>query len=163
MNRGRLLLLPGALLLGLLAACGEASTPDATDVPSRGPGSTAEDAGPGSPEAADWVAGATSKGTYRVRWKAAGGPLPLNEYFALEVELARAADDAALEGAEVNVRADMPAHGHGMNVVPTVREVGDGRYRAEGMLLHMRGHWKLGIDVIVDGTAESVAFDLNLG
>lgn len=148
---------------GLLVACGDAATTDPAGVSPSGLPTTEEGPPPTPEPAATWVEGTTAKGTYRVRWRPAAESVPLNDYFELEVDLTRAADGAPVAGAGVHVRADMPAHGHGMNVVPAVREVGGGRYRAEGLLLHMRGHWKLGIDVIVEGTAESADFDLDLG
>lgn len=161
MIRRRTLLAHAAAGLGLLTACGEGSTTTPPGVPPGGPPGAGED----TPEASDWTAGTTAKGTYLVRWRPESGILPRNEYFSLEIEVRRAGPGggAAIEGAQVYVRADMPAHGHGMNVVPAVLEVGGGRYRAEGMLLHMRGDWKLGVDVIVGGTAESANFDLSLG
>ncbi len=55
--------------------------------------------------------------------------------------------------AVVSARCSIPEHGHGMNVVPQGRELGLGLYQVEGMLLHMRGRWVLGIDLILDGLA----------
>jgi hypothetical protein len=40
------------------------------------------------------------------------------------------------------VDADMPAHRHGMNYKPSVRETGPGAFLAEGFLLHMPGAWR---------------------
>ena len=47
----------------------------------------------------------------------------------------------------VAVSAEMPAHGHGMDYVPSVRKEGPGRYRAEGLLLHMPGLWRFAVDL----------------
>ena len=144
MDPGRTVL-TGVVLSLLAVACGggEAPAPEA------------------SPPEAPFVHDATSKGTYRVGWHAVGGEVPHNEHFSIDVDVTLA-NGAPVLGAAVDVRCEMPAHGHGMNVVPAVRELGDGRYRAEGMLLHMRGDWCLGIDVIVDDVAESAEFDLVL-
>jgi hypothetical protein len=62
----------------------------------------------------------------------------------------------------VRVDADMPEHRHGMNYRARVSEAGDGRYVAEGLLLHMPGRWRLLIDVERDGRAERLATDLVL-
>ena len=48
---------------------------------------------------------------------------------------------------EVSIDARMPAHKHGM-----LRDVGltpqeDGSMRADGLLLHMYGHWELHVDI----------------
>jgi hypothetical protein len=42
----------------------------------------------------------------------------------------------------VQVDAHMPAHRHGMNYAPSVQSLPDGRYRAEGLMLHMPGQWE---------------------
>jgi hypothetical protein len=61
-------------------------------------------------------------------------------HFALDVVVCARAG-AALPVA-LRVDADMPAHRHGMNYRPTVRALGDGRYRADGLMLHMAGRWR---------------------
>ncbi len=109
-----------------------------------------------------WNLGVSRRGNFSVSWRSASGNIPLNEYFTLEVQLADAHSGAPIEGAQVFVRCDMPAHGHGMTVEPSSIEVGGGLYRVDGMLLHMVGEWVLGIDVVVDGRAESATFPLSL-
>jgi hypothetical protein len=62
----------------------------------------------------------------------------------------------------LRVDADMPEHRHGMNYRARVSAAGDGRYVAEGLLLHMPGRWQLLFDVERDGRAERLATDLVL-
>ena len=50
--------------------------------------------------------------------------------------------------------AAMPQHGHGMNVKPTVKSLGGGRFRVEGMLFHMPGSWELYLDLVRAGVLE---------
>jgi len=102
-------------------------------------------------------------GRFHVRWRPVPSPIPVNESFELDV-LITTPDEAArpVEGAEVYVHGDMPAHGHGMVREPRAREVGGGRYRVLGMLLHMGGHWELSIDVIHAGVAETADFAVDL-
>lgn len=69
-----------------------------------------------------------------------GGP-PLNEHFSFVVDL------QGNEGELVDVDADMPAHGHGINTEPEFEHLGEGRYRVDGMLLHMPGAWELYFDL----------------
>ncbi len=45
------------------------------------------------------------------------------------------------------VDAQMPEHRHGMNYRPTLVDQGNGRYVAEGLLLHMPGRWELSFEV----------------
>jgi len=75
-------------------------------------------------------------GTYAVSWSPIGGEVPLNDYFELELFV-----DPPPESVRVDCR--MPDHGHGMNVRPRVHDLGRGRYRVDGLLLHMAGRWIL--------------------
>jgi hypothetical protein len=43
--------------------------------------------------------------------------------------------------------ADMPAHRHGMNYRPTLETQADGRFLAQGLMLHMPGRWRLRLDL----------------
>jgi hypothetical protein len=47
----------------------------------------------------------------------------------------------------VAVDAFMPAHGHGTNYRTEIAPAGAGRFRAEGLLLHMPGRWQLQFDI----------------
>jgi len=76
-------------------------------------------------------------------WRAPA-PLPLAEFFAVEFA-ACARDGNRVEPPRVD--ATMPEHGHGMNYRPTVTAMGKGRFRADGLLLHMPGRWQLSFAV----------------
>lgn len=67
--------------------------------------------------------------------------IPAAQPFALIVRVCPA--DAVL----VAVDATMPAHRHGMNYRPSLLPLGDGRWRAEGLLFHMSGAWELRLDL----------------
>jgi hypothetical protein len=71
-------------------------------------------------------------------------PLPLSQFFALDLAVC-AQDGGRIDPPRVD--ATMPQHGHGMNYRPTVEPLGEGRYRVNGMLLHMPGRWQLSIAV----------------
>jgi hypothetical protein len=47
----------------------------------------------------------------------------------------------------VQVDATMPEHKHGMNYATTIKVMGNGRYRVEGLLFHMPGNWEVAFDV----------------
>ena len=57
------------------------------------------------------------------------------------------------------VDAQMPDHKHGMNYRPTIVPGGDGRYRVDGMVFHMPGHWELSIDVRAGEESERLTHD----
>ncbi len=60
----------------------------------------------------------------------------------------------------LRVDAQMPEHRHGMNYRPTVATTGDGRFVAQGLLLHMPGRWQLLFDVERGGRTERLATDI---
>lgn len=72
-------------------------------------------------------------------------PWATGRHFALEIEACPRAGVPL--PAALGVDADMPAHRHGMNYRPTVRATGPGRFRAEGLMLHMPGRWRLLFEV----------------
>jgi hypothetical protein len=47
----------------------------------------------------------------------------------------------------MRVDATMPEHGHGMNYRASLAPLGNGHWRAEGLLFHMPGRWALLLDV----------------
>jgi predicted TIM-barrel fold metal-dependent hydrolase len=93
---------------------------------------------------------------YRVK----AGPIRIGQPFSLDVA-------ACPKGAAVGVRAlgvdaQMPEHRHGMNYAPKIASAGDGRFSADGLVLHMAGHWQLTFDVQLDGARERLLSDLRL-
>lgn len=68
-------------------------------------------------------------------------PVPVGRPFALDIVIC--APPGAAPPRLLRLDADMPAHRHGMNYRPGVTPLGDGRYRAEGLLFHMPGDWRL--------------------
>ncbi len=55
------------------------------------------------------------------------------------------------EVSEMRVHAIMPAHQHGLNYVPVVTALGDGKFEVDGVLFHMPGLWELQVHVIFGG------------
>lgn len=96
----------------------------------------------------------SADGTYRVRWEPEGGAIPDAEPFAIRLEVVRADGKPLAGDARILVDAEMPHHGHGMNLVPVVSRAAPGKFVASGMLMHMPGRWVVAIDVEEDGLAE---------
>ena len=82
---------------------------------------------------------------------------PLDELFTLRVDVSGSSPD------EVVVDADMPGHKHGMMSKPIVRHEGDGRWYADGMLLHMPGHWEIYVTLVRGNLRELTTFPLEVG
>ncbi len=145
--------------------------PGAAPVPGSAAGATEADEGQPAPatelevalpDFADplWTRVPSRAGRYLVCWRSLGGQVPRNQDFELEVWVLHAGKP--VRDALLGVSAWMPDHGHGMlrQVRPEAR--GDGSFRVEGMLLHMRGHWLLRFDVLEDTLSETAECALDL-
>ena len=86
-------------------------------------------------------------GTVQAAWQTEPGPITVGRPFALLVMLCPA--DAQLQ----RVDATMPEHRHGMNYRASIKPLGEGRWRVEGLLWHMSGRWELRLDVQSQGRA----------
>jgi hypothetical protein len=80
-------------------------------------------------------------GGVQVAWRVDGAPIVNGQHFALLLQVCPA--DARL----LKVDAGMPEHRHGMNYRPSLKALGDGRWRADGLMFHMSGRWELVFDV----------------
>lgn len=74
-------------------------------------------------------------------WRAEPAALAVGRPFALTLTVCPATARVT------RVDATMPEHRHGMNYRPSVQALGDGRWRAEGLLWHMAGRWELAVEV----------------
>ena len=72
-------------------------------------------------------------------------PVPVGRHFALDIEVC--SPPPGSRPLLLRVDADMPAHKHGMNYRPSVTALEPGRYRAEGLMFHMPGTWRLQFEV----------------
>lgn len=95
-------------------------------------------------------------GGVQAAWKVDGAPIAVGRHFAIEVRLCPAG--AAL----TRVDATMPEHRHGMNYRPSLKPLGDGRWRAEGLMFHMPGAWELRLDVQAAGRTEPLRDTITL-
>ena len=91
--------------------------------------------------------------TYTVLYRTP--PLKVSEHFAVEFAVCPAPES-------VRVDAWMPDHRHGMNYRPAVAAQGGGRYRADGLLLHMAGRWELVFELRSSGGTERLAHSVRL-
>jgi hypothetical protein len=89
-------------------------------------------------------------------WSVESGPIVVGRHFAIEVKLCPAG--AVLTRAD----ASMPEHRHGMNYRPSLKRLGDGRWRVEGLMFHMPGRWELQLDVQAAGRTERLLDTINL-
>ncbi|MEM9383399.1 MAG: FixH family protein [Planctomycetota bacterium] len=105
----------------------------------------------------------TRDGAYLVTWSPAGASIPINDPFEVDVQVERNDESRApVTGAEVVMTCYMPDHGHGMLREPRSEELGEGRYRVRGLLLHMDGFWTVSISIVEGGLSSTADDELRL-
>lgn len=82
---------------------------------------------------------------YVVAYRTDPAALRAARHFALEVVVCAKSGAPAAESLRVD--ATMPEHGHGMGYAPSVKPLGAGRFRAEGLMFHMPGRWRLVFEI----------------
>ena len=108
-----------------------------------------------------WRDVVSGDGRWQVAWRPVGGPLPVSEPCAIELRITDAEGRPLDDRVEVVFDAEMPHHGHGMNVEPRVTRGPDG-WSVEGILLHMPGRWEASVDVALDGEIERTQWTLDI-
>ena len=72
-------------------------------------------------------------------------------------------DGAPVEDAEITIDGGMPQHGHGLPTEPQMTQnLGEGRYKIEGVRFHMRGWWEFKLAITADGVSDNITFNLVL-
>ncbi|MEM6567582.1 MAG: FixH family protein [Planctomycetota bacterium] len=164
MSPSRMAFLGAVLALVGCRAPGDGSAPDAASTADPPAGSPL----PGEPDAHAFAFDTprelvTRDGAYVVTWQPTEDSIPINDHFEVDVTLARNDERRApVTGADVIMTCYMPDHGHGMLREPRSEELGDGRYRVRGFLLHMDGFWTVSISLVVDGVASTADDELRL-
>jgi cytochrome c peroxidase len=82
------------------------------------------------------------------------------KHFALEVSVCAKPGQPAPEALKVD--AHMPEHRHGMNYAPALKALAPGRWRAEGLMLHMPGRWEFVFEVRAAGATDRLAHPISL-
>ena len=107
----------------------------------------------------DWVSG---DGLFVVSFETELDPIGINRIHNWVLSI-RTANDEPVQSAELTVVGGMPLHNHGLPTRPRVTEnLGDGRYRLEGMRFHMNGQWEVSVTITADGNSDTVIIVLDL-
>lgn len=73
----------------------------------------------------------------------------------------KTADGKPVDGATITVGGGMPAHNHGLPTDPQMTaELGDGRYRIDGVKFSMSGRWELRFAIKAAAGSDSATFYL---
>jgi len=104
----------------------------------------------------------TDSGHFKVSFVSLLSPLEINRIHSWIVRV-ESADGGAVVGATLSVDGGMPEHDHGLPTVPRVTdELGDGRYKVEGLRFHMRGLWEIVVTIDDGAERDSVTIPLTL-
>ena len=82
-------------------------------------------------------------------------PIEVGKHFALD--LAACPKDGKSVIKTLKVDAHMPEHRHGMNYAPSLKPLGPGRWRAEGLMFHMPGRWEFVFELDAAGKTDRLA------
>jgi hypothetical protein len=103
----------------------------------------------------------SEKHRFRVHYDSAPTPVPLLVLHQWTVTIVDA-EERPVTGADVTVLGGMPAHAHGLPTVPTVKELGAGRYLVEGLKFHMPGAWVVAFRIKAGAVVDAVSFPFEL-
>lgn len=104
----------------------------------------------------------TRSGYYRVSYESALDPIAINKIHHW-IFTVTTPDGDPVTGAEIAATGGMPEHNHGLPTAPRMTaELGEGRYRFDGVRFHMSGEWELLVTIDVDGRRDSVIIPLTL-
>ena len=103
----------------------------------------------------------SKNGLFQITIQSDDDPLPLNRIHSWTAHITtpegRIVDDAI-----VMVYGGMPEHKHGFPSKPEVTgNLGNGRYRIEGVKFNMPGHWEMWINVRAMGKDDKVIFSFD--
>jgi hypothetical protein len=96
----------------------------------------------------------------RVLFVARPAPVPVGRHFQIHFVVCNG--DAVRADAAVQVDADMPAHRHGMNYRAAVSPLARGVQRADGLMFHMPGTWRVIFDVTIDGRVRRATHEIEV-
>jgi hypothetical protein len=103
----------------------------------------------------------TAKGTYVVAIEPEAGTFTQNEMHSWVLTVKTPSGDA-VTNAKVAIDGGMPQHGHGLPTAPQATEMGEGRYRIEGMRFNMSGWWELKFAITAPQGEDDVVFNITL-
>jgi len=108
-----------------------------------------------------WHEAASEVPARKVLWRVIDhDELPRNEEVSLEVRVL--SGEAPIDVQRLDVKGWMPAHGHGFVQDPQVTELEAGVFRVDGLLLHMRGHWELRLQIFDSSGLDVVVIELDV-
>ncbi|HAK52878.1 MAG TPA: auxin-binding protein [Gammaproteobacteria bacterium] len=99
---------------------------------------------------------------FQVTYSSAINPIAINKMHEWILDI-KTSDGTPVTDAEVVINGGMPAHNHGLPTSPKVTQnLGQGKYRVEGVRFHMSGYWEMRVTVKANGIEDTVVISLEL-
>ena len=99
---------------------------------------------------------------FQVSFESELKPIVINQIHQWIIQV-QTLDGVPVTKAEISIDGGMPDHDHGLPTDPQVTgNLGDGRYRVEGLRFHMQGQWELKITIRADNMEDVVTISLEL-
>ena len=77
------------------------------------------------------------------------------------IALITAPDGTPVTDASISIDGGMPQHGHGLPTNPQMTEnLGEGRYRIEGVRFNMRGWWEFKLAITTPEASDTITFNM---
>lgn len=103
----------------------------------------------------------STQGVYEISYESLLDPIEINRIHSWILTVT--SDGEPVTGAVITASGGMPVHDHGMPTRPRITgELGDGRYRLEGMRFHMNGEWQISVEIDANGRRDTVLILLQL-
>ena len=110
-------------------------------------------------DASNWV---SKRGLFHLSFKSSIEPIAINRIHEWTVNL-QTPDGNAIDDAVMTIEGGMPQHDHGLPTAPRVTEnLGDGRYRIQGLRFHMAGAWIIEFTIEANGKTDTLTVELML-
>ena len=103
-----------------------------------------------------------ASGEFQVTYTSTIDPIAINKMHEWVLDI-KTGDGTPVTDAEIVIDGGMPAHNHGLPTNPKVtQDLGQGKYRVEGVRFHMAGYWEMRVTIKANGVEDTVVISLEL-
>ena len=108
------------------------------------------------------MSAAAESSEFQVTFTTTVDPITINKMHEWVLDI-KNPDGSLVTDAEIIIDGGMPAHNHGLPTNPKVTQnLGQGKYRVEGVRFHMSGYWEMRVSVKANGKEDTVVIALDL-